>query len=203
MTSEEFYNVVKNTKIETKNLILRPLKKTDAKSIRKYLQEKEISDNTMNIPYPYSLKDAECFINLTKKNLKKFMPNLELGVYHKQKKEVIGMVSLLKIDLTNNNAESGSWIGKPFWGSGLIHEAKIELYRFGFQKLKLRKIHSKVFSFNPRSFKHLEKLGFKRQGVFRQHVIKNKKYIDEYYYEMLKEEFEYNKLKKKLKEMFR
>ena len=197
MHQKEFYNIAKNIKIETKNLILRPLKKTDASSITKYLQEKKFNKNTTSIPYPYTLKDAEFFINLTKEKLKKEVPNLEIGVYHKQLKEVIGIVSLLKIDLDNNNAESGSWIGKPFWGSGLIHEAKIELYRFGFQKLKLRKIHSRVFSFNPRSFKHLEKLGFKRQGVFKQHHLKGKKYIDEYYYEMLKEEFDYKKLKKK------
>lgn len=187
-----------NIKIETKHLILRSLKKSDAKSITKYLQEKEISDNTMNIPHPYSLEDGYNFIKKSRAAKKKLLFSLDFGVYHKDLKEVIGVVSLMKIDLNNRHCESGSWIGKPFWGSGLIHEAKIEMYKFAFDKLKLNKIYSKVFSFNPRSFKHLEKLGFVRQGFYRKHIFRKGKFIDEYYYEMLKEEFKYKDLKEKL-----
>ena len=188
------YNKIK---LETKHLILRSLKKSDALSITKYLQEKAISENTL-IPYPYSLEDGYSFVKKSRANKKKLLFNLEFGVYHKELKEVIGVVSLMKIDLKNKNCESGSWIGKPFWGSGLIHEAKIEMYRFAFENLRLRKIYSKVFTYNPRSYKHLEKLGFVRQGLFRKHFCKKGKFIDEYYYEMLKEEFKYKDLKKKL-----
>ena len=184
-------------KLETKHLILRSLKKSDALSITKYLQDKAISENTL-IPYPYSLEDGYSFVKKSRANKKKLLFNLEFGVYHKELKEVIGVVSLMKIDLKNKNCESGSWIGKPFWGSGLIHEAKIEMYRFAFENLRLRKIYSKVFTYNPRSYKHLEKLGFVRQGLFRKHFCKKGKFIDEYYYEMLKEEFKYKDLKKKL-----
>ena len=184
-------------KLETKHLILRSLKKSDALSITKYLQEKAISENTL-IPYPYSLEDGYSFVKKSRANKKKLLFNLEFGVYHKELKEVIGVVSLMKIDLKNKNCESGSWIGKPFWGSGLIHEAKIEMYKFAFENLRLRKIYSKVFTYNPRSYKHLEKLGFVRQGLFRKHFCKKGKFIDEYYYEMLKEEFKYKDLKKKL-----
>ena len=188
------YNKIK---LETKHLILRSLKKSDALSITKYLQEKAISENTL-IPYPYSLEDGYSFVKKSRANKKKLLFNLEFGVYHKELKEVIGVVSLMKIDLKNKNCESGSWIGKPFWGSGLIHEAKIEMYKFAFENLRLRKIYSKVFTYNPRSYKHLEKLGFVRQGLFRKHFCKKGKFIDEYYYEMLKEEFKYKDLKKKL-----
>lgn len=187
-----------NIKLETKNLILRALKKSDAPSITKYLQEKAISDNIPIIPFPYSLKDGYKFIEITRENRKKLLFSLDFGVYHKELKEIIGVVSLIKIDLKNKNCESGSWIGKPFWGTGLIYEAKIEMYKFAFEKLKLRKIYSKVFMSNTRSYKHLEKLGFVRQGIFRKHIIKNDKFVDEYYYEMLKEEFKYSLLKKNL-----
>jgi [ribosomal protein S5]-alanine N-acetyltransferase len=196
MNEKEVFKNYKNIKIETNNLILRPLRKTDAISITKYLQEKEISKNT-TIPYPYTLKDGEAFVKrsqtIDKNNFK-----LKFGVYNKKLKEIIGIVSLLKIDLKHKNAESGSWIGKPFWGTGLIYEAKIEMYKYGFENIKLRKITSKVYEFNPRSYKHLEKLGFVKQGVFRKHTLINNKFYDNYYYEMLKEEFKYSQLKKKL-----
>jgi len=197
MNQKEFYKIAKNIKIETKNLILRPLRKTDAPSITKYLQEKVFSKNMPEIPFPYFLKDAENHISKKEHNLTKKTPTLEIALFHKQKKEVIGAVSLLNINFENNSAESGSWIGKPFWGSGLIHEAKIEFYKFVFQKLKLIRIFAEIYDYNPRSFKHLEKLGFKRQGVFRKNSRINNKYVNDYYYEMLKEEFDYKNLKKK------
>lgn len=197
MNQKEVFKNFKKTKIETKNLILRPLRKTDAKSITKYLQEKVFNKNTTSIPYPYNIKHAEDFIKKSQTiNNNNFQ--LNFGVYNKKLKEVIGIVSLLKIVLKNKNAESGSWIGKPFWGTGLIHEAKIELYKYGFKDVNLVKIYSRVFEFNPRSFKHLEKLGFVRQGVFRKHSFINNKFVDNYYYELLKEDFKYNQLKKSL-----
>lgn len=126
------------------------------------------------------------------------MFTLYFGIYHKKLKEVIGVVSLMKIDLKNKHCESGSWIGKPFRGTGLIYEAKLEMYRFAFEKLNLRKIYSKTIYYNKRSSKHLEKLGFVKQGVFREHILIKGKHIDVNYYELLKTEFKYNALEKKL-----
>lgn len=63
MTEIDFNNL----KIETPNLTLRPLKKSDATSITKYLQAKEISNNTLSFPYPYSLEEAYKFIKKQKK----------------------------------------------------------------------------------------------------------------------------------------
>jgi RimJ/RimL family protein N-acetyltransferase len=193
---------LKETEIETKHLILRPLKKGDEFALVKYLKDKEIYTNTAVIPYPYTLEDGKSYIKKSKNFKKDDLFTLDFALYHKDLKEVIGIVALIKVDLDNKNAESGSWIGKQFWGSGLIHEAKIEMYKFAFEKLKLVKIYSKVFDYNPRSFKHLEKLGFTRQGIFRKHFMKDKKLVDNYYYEMLKEEFNYKLLKEEINKKY-
>lgn len=54
----KIYKMEVPLKIETERLILSPLKESDITLITEYLQEKIISDNTSNIPYPYSESDA-------------------------------------------------------------------------------------------------------------------------------------------------
>lgn len=49
-------------KIETERLILSPLEESDIPLITEYLQEKIISDNTSNIPHPYTESDAQIWI---------------------------------------------------------------------------------------------------------------------------------------------
>ncbi len=57
---------------------LRPLIKSDAKSILCYANEKEIARYT-TLPYPYTLKHAAVFIKLTQKNLNQNSA-IELGI---------------------------------------------------------------------------------------------------------------------------
>ena len=61
----KIYKMEVPLKIETERLILSPLKESDIPLITEYLQEKIISDNTSNIPYPYSESDARTRIKMS------------------------------------------------------------------------------------------------------------------------------------------
>lgn len=198
MKNKDFYSRYKNFKIETKHLILRPLKKSDAKDIYECMQDKVYSKYIWVIPWPYKMSDAEKFIKDAKKNLKKSTPTLVYGLWHKKDKKLIGVESLNNIHFRNKNCESGSWIARKYWGSGLMAEARLEIFKLAFKDLKLHKIISLVIVENKRSQKHITKFGFKQQGLLRDEVIIYGKYKSGYYYELLDKEFNYNKLKKKL-----
>ncbi len=198
MKNKEFYNKYKNFKIETKNLILRPLKKSDVKDIYESMQDKVFSRYIWVIPYLYKMSDAEKFIKDAKKNLKKSTPTIIFGLWHKKDKKLIGVESLNNIHFRNKNCESGSWIDRKYWGTGLMAEARLEIYKLAFNELKLHKIISMIVVDNIRSQKHLAKFGFKNQGFFRDEVIIYDKFRSAYYYELLDKEFNYNKLKRKL-----
>jgi ribosomal-protein-alanine N-acetyltransferase len=189
---------LKDITLETKNLILRSYKRKDAKFLVQNYNDKIYPKYIPNIPFPYTLDDAHKFIRSTKTNLNKKKPKLELAVFLKKENKVIGGVSLKDIDLINKKAESGSCIAKKYWGTKLIYEAKLELYKFAFKELKLRKIYSKTLSYNIRSRKHLEKLGFTNQGYFQKSLFFKNKYFDINYLELLKENFKYRELKKKI-----
>jgi RimJ/RimL family protein N-acetyltransferase len=184
---------------ETKNLILRLFKFSDAKFLVENYTDKIYSKNIPNLPYPYTLKDANDFIKKAKSNLVlKKSPTIQIAVYFKSEKRVIGGISLSHIDFKNKKCESGSCIAKPYWGKKYIYEAKLEIYNYAFKVLKLNKIYSYVLSYNPRSKKHLEKLGFSEVGYLREDYFHNNKFVDLYRMDLFKNDFKYRNLKKEL-----
>jgi RimJ/RimL family protein N-acetyltransferase len=56
--------------------------------------------------------------------------------------------------------ELGYWIGKPFWGQGLIPEASRELLRYAFEDLGMSRIWCGYYDGNEKSRRVQEKLGF-------------------------------------------
>lgn len=185
----------KNIRLETKNLIIRPLRLSDAEAITKHLQNKKIHRNLTNLPWPYTLDSAKYYI---KKSNKPSASNIAFGIYSKEHKEIIGVSTLSNINLKHKQAEGGSWLAEKYWGTGYIYEAKLEIYKYIFNVLKFNKIFSKTFTFNIRSEKHLLKLGFRKCGILEQDLYKNNKYLDTYFYELLKRNFKYSQLKKTL-----
>ena len=65
-------------------------------------------------------------------------------------------------DLTDreDECELGYWIGKPFWGQGLIPEAARELLRHGFEVLGMNAVWCGYYDGNEKSHRVQEKLGF-------------------------------------------
>ena len=63
----------------------------------------------------------------------------------------------------DDECELGYWIGKPFWGQGLIPEAAKEIIRHGFENLGMKKIWCGYYDGNNKSKRVQEKLGFRYQ----------------------------------------
>ena len=59
-----------------------------------------------------------------------------------------------------DECELGYWIGKRFWGQGLIPEAAKELLRHGFEDLGMNIIWCGYYDGNAKSKRVQEKLGF-------------------------------------------
>ena len=84
----------------------------------------------------------------------------------------------------------GYWIGTPYWGCGFATEATAAVVRYGFEELQLNRVHAAHFALNPASGRVLEKLGMRREGCRRQHVLKWDRYVDLVLYGLLREEYE-------------
>ena len=90
-------------KIIGKKINLRTLKDSDAKSITENIKHKNVSKYLSRVPYPYKLQDAENYLNKIK--IKKDT-ELILGIEDKKTNEIIGCISLEKINKQNNQAIS-------------------------------------------------------------------------------------------------
>lgn len=77
----------------------------------------------------------------------------------------VGCVGLLYSDqstvsLGEGEAELGYWIGKPYWGKGLIPEAAREVIRRAFDELGIQKVWCSHYEGNDKSRRVIEKCGF-------------------------------------------
>lgn len=100
------------------------------------------------------------------------------------------MISLMKIDYKNKNTEIGYWLGRKYWGKGIMKEAIKLILNFGFKKLKLVRIYARVMHPNISSAKLLEKSGFRYEGRMRKTILRRGKWMDELRYSILSNEFQ-------------
>src|SRR5918995_2741504 len=107
--------------IEGRIINLRTLKNSDAYSIYKNANDREVSKYT-HLPYPYRLKYARDFVRLCQEHYKK-KTDYELGIESKKTGKVIGMISLMHIDNSSHrSAEVGYWLGNQYWRRGITKE---------------------------------------------------------------------------------
>ncbi len=171
-----------------KKIDLRELDWADRHRLAELMNNKKIWNNIRDyIPYPYSVSDAEYFINLVEKDIANKVFAIEF------ENEFCGVVSLtLKKDIYRKSAEIGYWMGEPFWGKGIMSEAVRLMIKHGFEEFDLIRIFARVFENNTASMRVLEKNGFKKEGVFKKALVKNGKILDEHRFYILKEDFKFD-----------
>ena len=156
--------------IDTARLRLRPFRSDDAPAVAVLAGRPEIAATTLNIPHPYSRRDAETWIATHPGEVEggrawTFAITLRSG-------ELVGAIGLHVVP-AHRRAEVGYWIGVEHWGRGFATEALKAVLDFGFTTLKLNRIEAHVFAENAPSRRILEKLGFRYEGLLRRHVVKD------------------------------
>jgi RimJ/RimL family protein N-acetyltransferase len=76
------------------------------------------------------------------------------------------------------------------WGKGFGWDAMTLLLKFAFHELNLYRVQLTVFSYNERARSLYERLGFTREGVFREHLARDGSRHDMILYGMLRSEWE-------------
>ncbi len=63
----------------------------------------------------------------------------------------------------DDECELGYWLGKPFWGQGLMPEAAREILRHAFEDIGMSKVWCRYYEGKAKSKRVQEKVGFKYQ----------------------------------------
>ena len=102
----------------------------------------------------------------------------------------IGNITLQNINWVHKFATEGIMIGdKKYWKDGYGTEARSLLLEFAFNDLNLNRIVSSAFVDNVAGLKSNSKLGYKQEGLLRNHMILDGQYSDVIQQGILKEDF--------------
>jgi len=105
---------------------------------------------------------------------------------------IIGGCSLKFISKINSNAEFDIFLSKSSSGKGYGKIVMKKLLHYGFMDLELHRIYAFFLESNEHAFKLYANLGFKKEGLLRENVYKNEKYLNSILIGLLKNEYEYN-----------
>ena len=102
----------------------------------------------------------------------------------------IGTAKAGHIDFFARHADIGVMIGeKSLWGMGIATDSLRALANFMFDEIDLRRLSAGVMANNPSMVRVFEKLGFRKEGCFREHDRLGDLYIDHIHLGCLKTEF--------------
>lgn len=149
--------------LETERLILRPWTVEDAESLYEYAKDPDIGP-AAGWPVHTSVENSKEIIETVLSEPHTY------AVCLKEDSKPIGSISLMQgrqshLPLPDTEAEIGYWIGKPFWGQGLIPEAVRALQTFAFETLKLERLWCGYFEGNDKSRRVQEKCGFQPHSI--------------------------------------
>jgi [ribosomal protein S5]-alanine N-acetyltransferase len=160
---------------------IRPLRIADAASLTIHGNNHNVWRNLRDrFPFPLTAIDTQKYIETILRQSPTTVFAIEV------KGEAIGVIGLtLGEGERRHSAEMGYWLGEAFWGRGIVTSAVEAVIEYAVKELGLSRIESYVFAWNPASARVLEKVGFTREGVLRNSVIKEGVLLDRWLYAYL------------------
>lgn len=144
--------------LETERLILRPWEDSDAENLYEYAKDPEVGP-VAGWPPHKSVDESRNIIKTV------FSASEAYAICLKADGKAIGAIELKlngHTDMTDRDdeCELGYWLGKPFWGKGIMPEAAREMIRHGFEDLNMSAIWCGYYEGNAKSKRVQEKCGF-------------------------------------------
>ena len=147
--------------LETKRLLLRRWEDADASDLFAYAKDPDVGP-IAGWPAHTSVDESLAVIRGVLGRPETF------AICLKETCRPIGSIGLHltgDTDLTDapDECEMGYWLGKPFWGSGIMTEAAREMLRHAFQECGMSKVWIGYYDGNERSHRVQQKCGFRYQ----------------------------------------
>ena len=114
---------------------------------------------------------------------------LRLGIELGGSGTLLGTCALWGINVQCRRAEIGFILGSQSWGRGYMHEALSALLDYGFNELDLNRVEAETDPRNERSARLLDRLGFSKEGLFRERCIVDGEISDGAMYGLLRREW--------------
>ena len=146
---------------ETERLLIRRWNENDAEDLYKYASDPDVGPIAGWPPHKSIDESLDVIRNV-------FNGKEAYAISMKTDERAIGAIELKlngRTDMTDRDdeCEIGYWLGKPFWGQGIMPEAVKEMLRHAFEDCGMQKVWCGYYDGNTKSKRVQEKCGFKYQ----------------------------------------
>lgn len=171
--------------LRSERLVLRPIEERDLEFIRELINDPAVEATIVGWVLPLSAKDEQDwyrgFHNSNKEI--RYMVETVNG-------ETIGTTGLTDMDWKNGRCKgAGIRISPQVQSKGYASEAYTMMLDYAFNQLRFHKVSGSALETNKASLRFMEKVGYKVEGVLRDHVFKNGKYCNVVTTSILAEDF--------------
>ena len=151
---------------------------SDKPALVQHLNDRDIYDRTLRIPFPYTDATADEWLALVAKNTVQQGRQAHWAI-RTADDALIGGCGFSGFQAGKSHlAEVGYWLAKPYWGRGIMTAVIQRVCRHAFEEFGLVKITAHVYSLNTASARVLEKCGFQEEGFLRKHFLKDDQFLD-------------------------
>jgi ribosomal-protein-serine acetyltransferase len=102
---------------------------------------------------------------------------------------IVGSIALHSVQWNSKQTSMGYWLSAEHVGKGIMTKACIGLLRYVFEEMRLNKVSIQARMDNERSKAIPERIGFRLEGILRQHEWADGVYHDHALYSLLAEEW--------------
>ena len=168
--------------IETKRLLLRPLKMSDVEDIFECNSDPEVT-KYMSWETHNSIEESKAFLSRTISE-----GSACWGIVHKASNKVVGVCFLHSLDLQHRRTEVAFYLSRKYWGQGYATETAREVILFCFKNWELNRIGATCRIENIASARVLEKVGMTFEGILRKYTYFDNGFHDLKVYSILRDE---------------
>jgi len=150
--------------IETKRLILRQFRLSDAEGMYKNWAGDDEVTKFLTWPTHASIEVSRMVIETWVKGYADDR-NYLWGIELKSTGEIVGSISVVALKENIEAVEIGYCIGRNYWNQGITSEAFAALIQFFFKEVGVNRIETRHDTLNPNSGKVMLKCGLKYEGT--------------------------------------
>lgn len=152
-----------------------------------WLNDNEVCRDNSHATFPNTREKTMAYVESVSRTNKEIV----LAIRWKKNNVHIGNIALQRINWVSRSAELAIIVGdKKYWNKGVGTEAYMLMLGYAFDRLNLNRISSGQTLQNIGMINVCIKCGMKEEGVSRESMFKDGKYIDTVTYSILRSEYE-------------
>jgi len=170
----------------SQDIRLTAFREEDKPRLVEWLQDEIIHRLTSTMPYPYTEKNADEWIELTQQMEERYPCRPNWAIRNAEGQLIGGIGRVMHKGDTNHWDEIGYWLAAPYRGTGIMTEVVRAFCAHWFEHSPLVRMEANVYDINPASARVLEKAGFQYEGRLRKKYLKGGEFLDGLLYAKLK-----------------